>query len=339
MPYDEIIEDSLSTAGDWYESHRNSKGKVNTNVMTSGIAVAELLRQQFPLKRETLRTDNQSQVRGLSGSLIKRVLSEHGETRKFTSEGGRTSRGTLALAESLAESLADALVAYSLSEEDRKAVADALQQHFVDCIRRDYFDKKAIEVNIDYSKPISGTIEDILAAASARADQPTGVVAQHLVGAKLELRFPDLTIGRDNANAADLQTARQGDFEIGNSAFHVTVAPSARLIERVEENMRDGYRPIVLVDKGKVAFAAGLFDSEGLKDSVEVNSIEVFVGANVEEIGEFSSEGIKAGLANLVRKYNQRIAVCEADQSLKIKEPAWMVDLLDYRYRIARLDE
>lgn len=35
-------------AEQWYESHRK-KGRVNTNVMTAGIAVAELLKRNYPL--------------------------------------------------------------------------------------------------------------------------------------------------------------------------------------------------------------------------------------------------------------------------------------------------
>ena len=34
-------------AEQWYESHRK-KGRVNTNVMTAGIAVAELLKRNYP---------------------------------------------------------------------------------------------------------------------------------------------------------------------------------------------------------------------------------------------------------------------------------------------------
>ncbi|MEG2669065.1 MAG: DUF4928 family protein, partial [Oscillospiraceae bacterium] len=49
-------------------------GGVNTNVMTSGIAVAELLRAQYPLDEKSIKSEKDSQVKGLSGKMIKSVL-------------------------------------------------------------------------------------------------------------------------------------------------------------------------------------------------------------------------------------------------------------------------
>lgn len=323
MPADELVDIALLTADRWYESYRKTNGNVTTNVMTSGLAVAELLRDTFPLTEDAIRSPKKSQVKGLSGSSIKKILARFGETRRFTAEGGRTSRGTLDMATKLSEALSSTLLPHNPDDAQRILVADALQEYFVEKVRTDYFDKKTIEVTLDYNKPVSAVVADIFEAARQRSDQPTGVVAQHLVGAKLEMRFPDLDVGRDKANAADLQTGRQGDFQLGNTAFHVTVAPSTKLVERVQGNIRDGYRPVVLVQSAKVGFAAGLFESEGLGDRVGVQSIESFVGTNVEEMGDFDSTAIRLGLVKLIRKYNERIAECEIDQSLRIEEPEW----------------
>lgn len=313
----------------WYESHRNKQGSVNTNVMTSGIAIAELLSDFFPLTAESIRSAKKSQVKGLSGSLIKRVLEKYGETRKFTSEGGRTSRGTLEIATKLAIALTKALTPFELDKEGRETVASALQSYFVERIEWDYFNKKRLELSVDLNKPVAGIVADILNAAKSRADQPTGAVAQHLVGAKLELRFPDSDIGRDKTNTADMQTSRQGDFQIGNTAFHVTMAPSAKLADRAEANISQGFRPLMLVPETEVAFAVGLFKSEGLSERVGVQSIESFVGINIEEMCSFSSENIQLGVAKLIRQYNDRIEDCESDQSLRIEEPAWITSMLD----------
>lgn len=339
MRSDELIETSLSAAEDWYELHRSQNGNVNTNVMTSGMAVAELLRDQYPLTGASIKSEKNSQVKGLSGALVKKVLARFEETRKFTSEGGRTSRGTIVLATEFAEILSLALQPYRPDENDRARVADALQQYFVERVQRDYFDKKTMEAVLDYNKPISVVVAEILAEARMRADQPTGVVAQHLVGAKLELRFPDVPVGRDKANAADLQTDRQGDFQLGNTAFHVTVAPSAKLVDRARSNLLNGFRPLMLVQSSSLAFAYGLFDSEGLENRVGVQSIESFVGTNIEEMGGFDSDDIRVGLARLIRKYNERIAGCEVDQSLRIHEPAWLIQLLDIKYDVVKIED
>lgn len=318
---------ALEAASEWYEGKRNKKGSVNTNVMCVGLAVAELLRTHFPLTDEVVKSDKGSQVRGLCGSMVSRVLKEHGEEQEFTSEGGRTSRGSLPRAQELAGIL-NGLFPEGLDESDRRAVAGILQRYFVRRIQEDYFAKQRMKVAIDPRKPVSSTVADILAAARARSDQPTGAVAQHLVGDKLELRFPELDVGRDKANSADQQTDRQGDFQLGSTAFHVTVSPMPKLVGRAQENLREGYRPVVLVPQDKVPFAIGLFESERLGGRVGVQSIESFVGTNVEEIGGYSSEGIRDAVARLVRRYNERIHDCETDKSLMIEEPEWVTRLL-----------
>ena len=315
---------ALEVADQWYESHRTKKGSVNTNVMTSGMAVAELLRDHFPLTPESIKSEKNSQVKGLSGKLVKDILARFDETRKFTSEGGRTSRGTLVMATDLATMLTNALAPLNPTENDRCAIADSLQGYFANKVRLDYFDKKRIEVTIDVEKPVSAIVADVIEAARSRADNPAGIVAQHIVGAKLELRFPSLEIGKDKANAADLQTNRQGDYQLGTTAFHVTVAPSAKLVDRAPQP--------------SVQFAIGLFESEGLGNRVGVQSIESFVGTNVEEMGNFDFSDIRTGVARLIRTYNNRIEECEVDQSLRIEEPAWIHELLDISYSVTSID-
>lgn len=118
----------------WYESKRNKRGNVNTNVMCVGIAVTELLKAQFPLTDEVIRSDGESQVRGISGSAVSRVLKAHGELREFTSEGGRTSRGSLPMAQELAGIINRALP-QDVEDGTREAIAGALQAYFVQRIR------------------------------------------------------------------------------------------------------------------------------------------------------------------------------------------------------------
>jgi hypothetical protein len=48
--------------------------------------------------------------------------------------------------------------------------------------------------------------------SNARETGKAGAVAQYLVGAKLQLRFPDERIGNESYSTADLPTGRVGDF-------------------------------------------------------------------------------------------------------------------------------
>ena len=77
----------------------------------------------------------------------------------------------------------------------------------------------------------------------------------------------------------------------------------------------------------------------GLDGKVGVQSIETFVGTNIEEISGFSTSGIRRGVARLIRKYNERIALCEADQSLRIDEPEWISDELESIILYGTVDE
>ena len=328
-PKIEIKSVAIETVTDWYEDNRAKSGHVNSNVMTSALAVAELLRDEFPLTEEHILSNGGSQVHGLSGNFVKKVLDRFDEHRSFTAEGGRTSRGSVKLAQGLRERLNNSLKDVTLDESERAEVADAIQAHIVERIQADYFGKQGINPEINPSVTVAANISRILSEAQNRKDISSGAVAQHLVGAKLEIRFPNETIGRDSATAGDQQTGRQGDFQIGQTAFHVTMAPMPKLEDRVRANIRDGYVPIILVPESKVQFTRGLFDSISLGDRVGVQSIETFVGTNIDEMGCFRTEGTQRGLATLIRRYNERIEACEPDLSLRIKEPEWVDQLLN----------
>lgn len=328
---DEIIYAALETVETWYESKRAKRtGSVHFNVMAVGLAVAGFLKKEFPISTQTVSAENGAQVRGLNASFIKKCLATRGVLGKVPVEGGRTSRGSLTNALSLALAINDTLTPFAPSYTERAFVADAIEDFFVGCIKEDYFNRQRIDVSIDIGKPVSSIVSDIIAAAQQRDDKPSGTVVQHLVGAKLELRFPELGIGRDRANAADQQTNRQGDFQLGTTAFHVTMSPMARLQDRVRENIREGYRPVILVPRDKVDFAHGLFQSEpDLVDRVGVQSIETFIGTNIEELGSFDANAVKRAVALLIRVYNQRIEEVETDMSLRIIEPQWIAGIVD----------
>ena len=320
-----ITQRFLAEASSWYEANRPASGGARTNVINAGLKMASIVRFGLPIPRERYVSKNGSQVKGLSGAAVKKILEQHGETRKYTSEGGRTSRGTLPKARDLVERW------NSLDAEgvDIEALADTLEEFFVEKAQIDYFDRQRLAVVIDASKPVAHTVQDILTAAAERSDKPTGTVLQHLVGAKLELRFPSLDIGRDQANAGDAQTNRQGDFQLGTTAFHVTVSPMEKLMDRCAENVRHGYRPVILVPENRLAGARQMAEDNGLGEAVNVVEAETFIGTNIEELAEYSSDRIREGLARLVRRYNERIEDVEPDGSLRVDEPTWFFEVLN----------
>ncbi|EGP9777911.1 DUF4928 domain-containing protein [Escherichia coli] len=317
----------LAAAKAWYEGERAKSGAINTNVMNAGLLVSRMMADGMPITDERLYSEGKSQVRGLSGATISKILEQHGETRVFTREGGRTSRGTIFLAAAFRDVLNNTQVNGN-EPVDTKLVSNQLEAFFTQCVRLDYFDKQRITVDLDYNKPVASVVSDILKASAERSDKPTGAVLQHLIGAKLQLRFPNVKIGSDRANAADLHTDREGDFQVGTTAFHVTTAPMEKLISRCVENKRAGYRPVILTLESKVIAARQMADNVGMSEQIAVQAAETFIGNNIEEIAIYDGDKIREGLARLIRTYNVRINTIEIDKSLMIDEPRWIVNLL-----------
>lgn len=315
----------LGEATDWYEDHRKRDKSARTNTINVGLIVSRMVRDGLPIPQERLLSENQSQVRGLSGTAIKKILAEHGEHRKYTSEGGRTSRGTIPKAQGLVARWNRV----NIDGVDVAALADQLESFFVEKAKVDYFDKQRIKVDLNHRKPVSLTIGEILEAAAAREDRPTGAVLQHLIGAKLELRFPDLDVGRDKANTADLQTDRYGDFQLGTTAFHVTVSPMEKLMDRCRENLSEEVRPVIIVPASRVLAAKQLAEVAAIDHSVGIVEAESYIGTNIEELALYSSDQIREGLARLIRRYNERIADVESDLSLRVDEPKWLSKIAD----------
>ncbi|SFH38318.1 DUF4928 domain-containing protein [Cryobacterium levicorallinum] len=324
-PAEVVLAQVLPALNWWLESKRlPSTGIIHTNVMTVGLILAKQMQIDFPLRNEDCVT--KSQVRGLSGAAISKLLIQFGESRPFTSEGGRTSRGSRELALELVHILNENVSAAGfggLVEAEKERVALSIQESFVKRIQVDYLDRKRIVAEIDPRLPASAAISAVLEAAILRGGNSAGAVAQHLVGAQLALRFPDALIGNDGYTTADQQTSRPGDFRVGDAAIHVTMSPSERLMSsRCRANLSNGFRPLVIVPETRVVAARQLAENAAIGERVQVISIESFVGMNIEEMALFRADEVKSGLKVLLETYNDRVRNVEPDPSLQIEIPA-----------------
>ncbi|MEV0726349.1 DUF4928 family protein [Micromonospora purpureochromogenes] len=318
-----IVRYLIGELGTWREAKRNNKGGINANVFCAGLYVTEHLGRAYPLKRSDYLAD--SQVKGAGGRAAQSILRKHGEDRPFLKEGGRTSRMTKEVAVELVKLLDAHPLSRDmsgLSADELGQVAWTLQAWFVDQIKIEYFGKQRIKAEFSPATPIKLAVAALLKAAQEQGGTTAGAVAQHLVGAKLALRFPEMTISNDSYTTADVQTARPGDFLVGDTAIHVTMSPGAPLFEgRCKANRTAGFRSRVLVPDAKLAAAVQLADLAQVGDHVAVQSVEDFVGTNVEEMAEFRDEGIRSGLRKLLETYNERAAAVETDPSLLIELP------------------
>ena len=316
MTTPQVYDQALAMLREWFDGHRPTVGgEPNTYVICAGLAVLERMLSTFPLERGDYVTPG-NQVR-TGGPLIQSILSRNGENRRFTAEGGRTTRGTVPAAEGLVARLNQIEPLTALSDEERGQVIGQLQVWLVERVQ-DYFGRQRIEVEVNLNKPSPLIVADILEAAGSKA----GAVAQHLVGAKLAVRFPDLDIENFSYTTADQQLGRPGDFVVADTAFHVTVSPMPPVFEKCKENLRNGFRPLLLVPELRIQAARQMAETAGALDSIGIVAIESFVGQNIEELGGFGRLDLANRFRELLEKYNERVGDVEVDRSLLIGLPA-----------------
>ena len=205
-----------------------------------------------------------------------------------------------------------------LTVADRAAAIDAMQSFLVDRAK-DVFN--ADWISFDYNSGASSreTISKILQVARER--QKAGDVAEYLVGAKLALRFPAYSIRNSAASAADEQTDEQGDFQINDCVFHVTVAPNQGHYDKCRQNLSNGLRVFLLVPDDRLLGTRQNAEQE-IGDGISVESIQSFVSQNIEELSEFERGKVAQNIKLRLEKYNERVSQVESDLSLRIRIPA-----------------
>lgn len=316
---DDLAAQAREALAQWYDARRPAPHREpHRSVAAIGLFVLERARAIFPLSESDYLTEK-NQVAGAGQSQLKRILARYGEERRFLAEGGRTTRSSVVAAQDLVMRLNALEPLQSASHEDRALVFDSLQRWLVARIQ-DYFNSQRIEIEIDVARPGSLLVADLLVAASKR--KVAGAVAQHLVGAKLALRFPDVEIENYSYTTADQQLGRHGDFLVGDTVFHVTVHPSPGHAEKCERNLRAGFRAALLVPESLLEPARYLASQANVGERVWVASIESFVGQNVEEISSFGKRSFPMTMRSLLELYNQRVSSVETDRSLLIDIPS-----------------
>ncbi|GAB6151534.1 hypothetical protein JCM17380_02840 [Desulfosporosinus burensis] len=313
------MEVALEALRSWYESQKPSPDQEPKRyVVCAGLAITELIKDTFPLSLGDYITEK-NQVRKTGGPTIKALLLRFGETREYAREGGRTTRGTRTSAEELVRRLNSLEVLSRLSNSERQDVMESLQRWLVQRVR-EYFERRKIEVEISLDRSGQQIVADILDAANEKG--VAGAVAQHIIGAKLALRYPHMEIENHSYTTADIQLGRPGDFVVGDTVFHVTVAPMPAVVEKCDQNLRNNYRAILLVTDSKTQAAKQMAEMRGILNRIGLYAIEAFVGQNIEEMNEFGRISLSHGWRNLLEMYNERVLAVETDRSLLIEIPA-----------------
>lgn len=270
---------------------------------------------EFPLSPDAFRTGKKGQVSGLGGGAVKSILQDHGIDRTLAEEGGRTSRGSMGLMESY--------VAFLNDLADKKLLDFTyIEKWWVERVE-EFFASQPIRVRADISKSLRQIVQDLLDAALERQREcvgtmVVGAVLEHLVGAKLSIALPDVKIIHKNFSSADAPTRAKGDFLIGDTAIHVTVAPAEALARKCRKNLEEGLRPLVVTTESGVGGIRALAENEDIADRVDILEVGQFLTINVYEWIGFKNQERSLSLEKLIAAYNQIIDTCETDPSLKI---------------------
>lgn len=298
----------------WWEAfppRSRSRGNI-----AGGLVLIENLRDNLSFDIDEHKASGSDQLKNASLRNVQRILERFGESRILLKEGGRTNRGLMRNLTPLLEALSETDVR-RLSDEDRSTAFDDMQAFLAERAR-DVFN--AEKISFSYSRVIASReiVGKILDAAYERGK--AGEVAEYLVGAKLALRFPDYDIRNSAASAADDQTKEQGDFQINDCVFHVTVSPNSGHYDKCARNLSDGFRTFLLVPDRILAGTRQNADLQA-NGRISVEAIESFVSQNIEELSDFAGSRVSENIKLLIHTYNERIAEVETDLSLQIKIP------------------
>jgi hypothetical protein len=132
-------------------------------------------------------------------------------------------------------------------------------------------------------------------------------------------RIKDGKLDHHGFSVADAPSNRASDFLIGDVAIHVTSAPSEPLIKKCESNLESGLRPLIITTDDGVGGAKASAKTLALEDGIDVIAIDQFLAANLYEWSGFERNARPTSVRELIARYNEIVAECETDPSLRIE--------------------
>ena len=160
-------------------------------------------------------------------------------------------------------------------------------------------------------------MESLLEAVENRSN---GRVEQALVGAKLQLRFPNSVVPNNPGFAGDRQTGRDCDFEVDNIRVIVSVSPKDQHFVSAASLAAQGRMVYFVVAEKSSAAAKKRLKRMSPKGTMMVDDFEHYITSNMGEIANERKITDREMCLLLVKEYNRRIVV-DNDKSLQVVEP------------------
>ena len=303
----------------WWESFpQRSRSRGN---IAGGLVLLENLRHNLDFEIQAHKAPGSDQLKNATRANVQKILARFGEERVLLQEGGRTNRGLMKNLTSLLEALSFSSIG-DISPQNIDAELINMQMFLVEKARERF---NAEKLSFEYRKDMTSRELIGLILESARKRRKSGEVAEYLVRAKLALRFPRYEIRNSAASAADVQTEENGDFQINDCVFHITMSPNTGHYDKCQRNLADGLRVFLLVPD---SILAGARQNMQLATAgrASVEAIESFVSQNIEELSDFEGQKVPYNMRRLLETYNERIAKVETDLSLQVMIPHAMAN-------------
>ncbi|MCC5786734.1 MAG: DUF4928 family protein [Phycisphaerales bacterium] len=189
----------------------------------------------------------------------------------------------------------------------RESMLDAAQTVVADHLRR-YAESGPIAVRCR-NRSVTAVVAEIIKQAEDK--RKSGDVAQYLVGAKLEARFPGIDLKRaancgDGTWAKD-ETASLGDFQIGTTVIEIAVGrPDEKHIDQIASIVStDAFETWLIVRSDRRdAWIRELADAEVDMNRVSLLGINEFIGQNLGEMGRLDRSQAMAEFKKMIDAYN-----------------------------------
>lgn len=294
----------------WLDSCRRG-GKISRNTIAIGVVALDHLKRKCPVSTEEVLSQG-GEVKGARSGLSN-ILHTYGIPSSYLKEA--TTRQAHQDGQKLFEQFQWGKRLAGLTQQERENLLLELIGTLLNHARA-WLQQQNLRLQVDRRQAPRIWMRMIVESAKQRS---SGVVEQHLVGAKLERRFKSIAVSNYPAHAGDVQTARAGDFMIANSVYHVTAMPSPSVIQKCATNIRAGLHPILLVPSEQQNKAQALAEVEQIDRELTIKSIEDFVSTNIIELATEENKDFFAVLQEIVQIYNRRLAEVETDLSLQIQ--------------------
>jgi len=109
------------------------------------------------------------------------------------------------------------------------------------------------------------------------------------------------------------------DFLVGDVTLHVTPSPGEFIVAKCRDNLKDGFRPMLVTLEKGVLVAEGLAENVGLHDQVDIFDIEQFVAHHLHKLQGFAADGRESAIGLFIARYNEIIQEFEADPTLMVE--------------------